>query len=170
MRFPAILLLAVIPAGAAAYEGDVRRRVVDGGTTQPILTKPPVLEKFVPAHYPPSAEQRGLTAVVQMLVTIAADGSVSDAAVVQPVGDGFDEAALEAVRQFRFSPGEVDGAPSPVQIEYLYHFTLEAHREEFPGIPTWAPFPPRRRAVSILLGKKAGNWSSGGRVRALRKS
>src|SRR6266851_1057946 len=144
MRFPAILLLAVIPAGAAAYEGDVRRRVVDGGTTQPILTKPPVLERFVPAHYPPSAEQRGLTAVVQMLVTIAADGSVSDAAVVQPVGDGFDEAALEAVRQFRFSPGEVDGAPSPVQIEYLYHFTLEARS------PAPAPPPP---AQSVLRGQ-----------------
>jgi hypothetical protein len=50
MRLPAIVLLALIPAGAAAYEGDVRRQVFDGGTTQPILTKPPVLEKFVPAQ------------------------------------------------------------------------------------------------------------------------
>src|SRR6202022_4053515 len=144
MRLLAILLLAVIPAGAAAYEGDVRRQVVDGGTTQPILTKPPVLERFVPAHYPPSAEQRGLTAVVHMLVTIAGDGPVSDAAVVQPVGDGFDEAALDAVRQFRSSPGAVDGAPSPVQLEYLYHFTLEAHREEPPPLP---------RAQGLLRGQ-----------------
>src|SRR5260370_18432250 len=135
MRLPALLFLALIPSSAAAYEGDVRRQGVDGGTAQPILTKPPVLEKFVPAQYPPSAEQRGLTAVVHMLVTIAADGSVSDVAVVQPVGDGFDEAAIEAVRLFHFSPGEVDGAPSPVQIEYLYHFTLEAH-------PAGPPPPP----------------------------
>src|SRR6202158_6299925 len=144
MRLPAILLLALIPVGVAAYEGDARREVGDGGTTQPVLTKPPVLEKFIPAHYPPSAEQRGLTAVVHMLVTIAADGSVSDAAVVRPVGDGFDEAALDAVRQFRFSPGEVDGAPAPVQVEYLYHFTLEAHREEPPPLP---------RAQGLLRGQ-----------------
>jgi hypothetical protein len=35
----------------------------------------------------------------------------------------------------------VDGAPSPVQIEYLYHFTLEAHREEPPPLPI-APCSP----------------------------
>jgi TonB family protein len=126
MRAPAIFLLALTPLSADAYEDEVRRRVVDGGTAQPTLTKAPELEVFVPAKYPAEAEQRGLTAVVQLLVTIAADGSVSDVRVVKPAGNGFDEAAVEAVRRFHFSPGEVDGAPSPVQIEYLYHFTLES--------------------------------------------
>src|SRR5262245_14819257 len=125
MRAPASLLLVLFGLPAEAYEGEVRRRPVDAGVP-PVLTKAPVLEKFVPAKYPPEAEQGGLTSVVQMLVTIAADGSVSDVKVVQPVGDGFDEAAVEAVRQFRFAPGEVDGVPAPVQIEYLYHFTLES--------------------------------------------
>ena len=125
MRALAILLIGLIPLSAGAYEGEVRRQVVDGGTPEPTLTKTPELQTFVPAKYPAEAEKRGMTAIVHMLVTIAADGSVSEVKVVEPVGNGFDEAAAEAVRQFRFSPGEVDGAPSPVQIEYLYHFTLE---------------------------------------------
>jgi TonB family protein len=151
MRATVILVFALIPLSAAAYdEGEVRRRVVDGGTIQPVLTKPPQLEKFVPAKYPPDAEKQGLTAIVHMLVTIAADGSVSDVSVVQPVGNGFDEAALEAVRQFRFSPGEVDGAQAPVQIDYLYHFTLQSQSAA-------AALPPAQEG--ILRGQLIANGS-----------
>src|SRR5690606_25700593 len=62
---------------------------------------------------------------VKLRVTIAADGSVSEAAVVEPVGYGFDEAAVAALERFRFSPAEIDGVPAAVQIEYVYHFVLQ---------------------------------------------
>jgi len=53
--------------------------------------------------------------------------------VPEGAGDGFDEAAVSAVKRFRFSPAEVDGAPAPVQIEYAYHFVLEAQPDAGPG-------------------------------------
>ncbi len=57
-------------------------------------------------------------------IDISATGEVTRAEVVEPAGHGFDEAALAAVRQFRFTPAEVDGKPSPVRITYAYDFVL----------------------------------------------
>ncbi|XXF78935.1 TonB family protein [Myxococcaceae bacterium GXIMD 01537] len=92
----------------------------------PQLTKAPELQAFVQADYPPEAQQQGLTASVRFLITIAEDGTVAEVQPTEPAGHGFDEAAAAAVRQFRFSPAEVDGKPAPVQVEYVYHFTLSA--------------------------------------------
>jgi TonB family protein len=90
----------------------------------PRLTRAPVLIHPVEARYPEAAAAQGLTADVRLLVTLAADGTVSEVALAGPGEHGFGEAALEAVRQFRFTPAEVDGVPAPVQVEYVYHFTL----------------------------------------------
>ncbi|MFP2934617.1 energy transducer TonB, partial [Pyxidicoccus sp. 3LG] len=93
---------------------------------QPTITKPPELVQQVEAQYPPDALAQGLTASVRLIITIAEDGSVADVQPTELVGNGFDEAAQAAVRQFKFSPAEVDGVPAPVQVEYVYHFTLTA--------------------------------------------
>ncbi|WAM27342.1 TonB-dependent receptor [Myxococcus sp. NMCA1] len=97
---------------------------------QPTITKPPELVQQVEAQYPPEALAQGLTASVRLIITIADDGSVAEVLPTEPVGHGFDEAAIAAVRQFRFSPAEVDGVPAPVQVEYVYHFTLTAPEPE----------------------------------------
>lgn len=88
------------------------------------LTRAPVLEHFVEAPYPEEARGAGLEARVVLEVDISKSGEVTRAVVVAPAGHGFDEAALEAVRQFHFSPAEVDGKPSAVRIHYAYDFVL----------------------------------------------
>lgn len=120
------MLIIAAPSLALAYEGEGRRELVDAGVHQPVMTRAPELLEFVPAQYPPEAQAQGLTASVKMAVTIGVEGAATDVQVLEPAGHGFDEAAVAAVRQFRFSPAEVDGVPAPVQIEYVYHFTLEA--------------------------------------------
>ena len=77
---------------------------------QPTITKPPELVQQVEAQYPPEALAQGLTASVRLIITIADDGSVADVLPTEPVGNGFDEAAIAAVRQFRFSPASGSGA------------------------------------------------------------
>ncbi len=119
----ALLLCSLWGPVALAYDS-VRREETDAGVHVPVLTKAPELLQFVQAPYPAEAQAQGLEAQVRLLVTISETGAVSEAQVVEPVGHGFDEAALEAVRQFVFSPAEVDGVPAPVQVEYLYHFAL----------------------------------------------
>ncbi|WP_338870952.1 TonB family protein [Myxococcus stipitatus] len=91
---------------------------------QPTITKAPELVRSVSAQYPEQALAQGLTASVRLIITIGADGAVTDVQPTEPVGNGFDEAAIAAVRQFQFSPAEVDGVPAPVQVEYVYNFTL----------------------------------------------
>jgi len=99
----------------------------------PQLTKAPALLKFVPAHYPPEAEAQWLSGDVGLEVQIAADGKVADARVTRSAGHGFDEAALSAVREFLFSPAEIDGKPAAVAIDYTYHFTLESPKPPPPA-------------------------------------
>ena len=53
---------------------------------------------------------------------------MAEATVLAPAGHGFDEAALAAVRQFRFTPGRADGKPVPVKVTYRYAFVLQARR------------------------------------------
>ena len=92
--------------------------------TGPTLTRPPVLERFVEAPYPPEAEAQKLEGRVVLSIDISATGEVTRAEVVEPAGHGFDEAALTAVRQFRFTPAELDGKPAAVRITYAYDFVL----------------------------------------------
>src|SRR5689334_21495596 len=115
----AVVSLSSVPAWAQAYEG-ARREEVDAGVHTPVLTKAPELIQTVEAVYPSEAAAAGKTASVEIIVTIDEKGQVSDAQVMTPVRDGFDEAALAAVRQFQFSPAEVDVAPAhsnPVRLQ-----------------------------------------------------
>lgn len=92
----------------------------------PPLRKEPTLATFVEAPYPPEAEAAGLQATVRLLLEIDEQGTVTRVEVLEPVGHGFDEAAVEAARQFRFTPAEDADGPVPVAIEFAYGFALKA--------------------------------------------
>jgi TonB family protein len=113
----ALLVLAILLAASLAHAGDPPNGA---------LTKAPALVEFVAAEYPADAKAAGQTASVVLQVDIAADGTVSAATVTQTAGDAFDAAAIAAVKQFKFSPAEIDGAPAPIRILYQYDFKLEA--------------------------------------------
>ncbi len=86
------------------------------------MTKPPGLLKQVEAVFPVQMLDAGTGGTVVMEVDLAADGKVQDTRVIQSAGAEFDRAALEAVRQFEFTPAEVDGVPTAVRIQYSYEF------------------------------------------------
>lgn len=119
------VLVGLVSAPAFAFEETVRRQEVDAGVHIPVLTKAPTLVTFVAAQYPEEAEKSGRTAQVKLMITIGADGLVSEAVVTGPAGEGFDEAAKAAVQQFVFTPAEVDFTPAAVQVEYVYNFVLQ---------------------------------------------
>ena len=91
--------------------------------------EPPKLIERVEAVYPPEAERAGITGAVTLELIVDAEGRVAEATVLAPAGHGFDEAALAAVRQFRFEPGRADGKPVPVKVTYRYAFTLKAEKQ-----------------------------------------
>ncbi len=163
-----LALLALFgPATALAqYEG-ANRVEVDAGVHVPQLTKAPELLKFVQADYPADAADAGLTAEVKLKVTIAADGTVADATVEEPVGNGFDEAAIGAVKQFTFSPAEVDGQPALVQIEYVYHFVIAAPDAGVEAPDAGPPPPPHATLKGQIISRGDRKRVGGATVRCL---
>jgi TonB family protein len=83
---------------------------------------PPRLVKFVDALYPEAARAAGRGAAVELELALDAAGKVSEASVVTPVGDGFDEAALAAARAFDFEPARRGSEAIPARIRYRYVF------------------------------------------------
>ncbi|HYX91716.1 MAG TPA: TonB family protein [Myxococcaceae bacterium] len=167
MRVPTSVVIfaaALVAAPTWAYEGEVHREQVDAGVAQPVLTKAPALLEFVEASYPPDAAALGLTASVRMRITIGADGRVENAEIAEPAGHGFDEAALEAVRRFRFSPAEIDGAPAAVQIEYVYHFVL-ATRPPDAGTTTAVPVSKPATLAGEIVARGSRTRISGASIR-----
>ena len=142
-----------------------RREWVDAGVHVPVLTKAPELLGFVPAEYPKEAEALGLTAAVKMQVTIAADGSVAEVQVTEPQGHGFDEAAVAAVKQFRFSPAEIDHLPAPVAIEYVYNFALSDAPKLEPDAGAEPPAPIPASLTGQLLARGSRNRIEAATVR-----
>lgn len=72
----------------------------------------------VPPAYPPRALGDG---VVIVELAIDASGAVKDARVVRSAG-GFDGAALDAARQWRFRPAQRAGAPVPAYAYLIFGF------------------------------------------------
>ncbi len=103
-----------------------------------VVTKAPQLLKFVQPTYPEAAVSSGAEAAVRLILTIGADGVVSEAVLAaEPVGLGFDEAALAAAKGLEFSPAHINGAPAAIRIGYTFRFKFTP--------PTEAP-PPEEQA------------------------
>ena len=116
------LAMATLPAVA---RGQANAPVAEDAVNKPRLTKPPSLVTFVQAEYPEAEKAEGVTASVVLQIGIAADGTVSEVAVLESGGPAFDQAAVAAARRFVFDPAEIDGKPAPIRIQYRYRFVLQ---------------------------------------------
>lgn len=113
----------------------------------PIVKGPEILE-YVQAPYPPEAEAQGLEGSVLLLIEIDETGVVTYAEVLQPIGHGFDEAALEAIKQFTFVPAEDTNGPTAVALEFEYGFVLDVSEVEG-AVPDDVPEEPQELPVNL---------------------
>jgi len=88
-----------------------------GGVTLPKL----IPEWRVEPLYPSEAMERGLDGSVTLSVIIHEDGGVGAVTVLaaEPEGLGFEEAAVSAVRRWRYEPSTYEG--SPVEVRYTIY-------------------------------------------------
>ena len=86
--------------------------------------EPPTVLREVKPDYTEEARRRGLSGDVLMTLVVLRDGSVADVHVMQGLGHGLDERAVDAVRQWRFTPGRRHGVPVDVQVEVAIEFRL----------------------------------------------
>jgi periplasmic protein TonB len=87
------------------------------------ITPPSVLREVKP-DYTQEARRRGIEGDVVVEVIVRADGSVGQVRLLQGLGAGLDQRAIEAVRQWRFSPAHRHGTPVDVVVEIAVEFKL----------------------------------------------
>lgn len=108
----------VDPSTVQAYRAP--KYVPPGGAD----TQPEVASEFKPP-YPEEAKKNEIEGTVVLKVTIDENGVVTDVKVLKGLGFGLDEAALAAMRKFKFKPATKGGEMVGTTITYNYSWYLE---------------------------------------------
>lgn len=114
---------ALPPGGShvvSGFNGDARSGPVRVGGD----VKAPRKIVDVKPLYPDNARAAQAKGVVVLDVTIATDGSVSNARVLRS-SSIFDQAAIDAVKQWKFEPTMLNSVPVEVEMNVFINFTLE---------------------------------------------
>lgn len=85
---------------------------------------PPSLLREVKPSYTDQGRRQGVEGDVVLEIVVRRDGSVGDVKVLRRLGAGLDQKAIDAVRQWRFSPARRLGAPIDVVVEVAVEFKL----------------------------------------------
>ena len=104
-----------VASGASAPEPPVAEQLVD---------TPAKLLQGAPPSYTAAAESAGIEAELPLEVVIDANGSVQTARPLTHVGYGLDEAALSAVRHYRFAPARRANKLVAVRMRWVMRFQL----------------------------------------------
>jgi TonB family protein len=100
--------------------GSVARRAAPSGPGPILRAMPRILERVTP-EWPPAARDAGVVGIVILQADVALDGSVRDVRVVRGV-PMLNDAAIEAVRHWRFEPAGSDGRLDPVTVTVTVQF------------------------------------------------
>lgn len=74
--------------------------------------------------YSEHARQKHIQGTVVLDLTVGADGMAKDIKVQRPLGDGLDEMAIEAVKQWKFTPATYQDQPVAVRINIEVNFRM----------------------------------------------
>jgi TonB family protein len=111
------------PSHAPAPVQDVIR--LNEGTPGVVV---PVITRRVQPDYPKRGLQMRMQGYVILDAVLRADGTVGAVTVLQGLGKGrfgFEEMAIEAVRQWRFIPGSYRGKPADIHLNLKITFQLQ---------------------------------------------
>ncbi|MGH9410083.1 MAG: energy transducer TonB [Vicinamibacterales bacterium] len=85
---------------------------------------PPSIVREVKPDYTEEGRRRGLEGEVNVEVIVRRDGSVGAVKLLDGLGAGLDQRAIEAVRQWRFAPAQRHGLPVDVVVDIAVGFHL----------------------------------------------
>ncbi len=92
-----------------------------------VTQKPYFVQKVAP-EYPSLALAAEKTGTVWLEAIIGVDGIAGSIRVIQGIGYGCDEAAVEALRASRFAPARHKGKKVAVRVKLPYRFSLEDYQ------------------------------------------
>lgn len=119
-------------AGAAragsGHGVEIESRGSAGGDGSADVSQPPAVLNAgsvdIKKYYPPAALKEGFEGAVSLQLVIAADGTLQSATVTHDPGAGLGEAALRAIREFRFSSGRLNGERVRAVIPFVIRFVI----------------------------------------------
>ena len=125
---------APVPEDSSADAADSLAPGLSATTTQPQVPQEPVRVggnvtaptkvRHVPPVYPPAARQMRAQGVVILEAVIGTTGDVETVRVIRSVAL-LDDAAIAAVRQWRYTPTLLNDLPVPVVMTVTVNFTLQ---------------------------------------------
>lgn len=137
------LAMAILPSAASA--DDPKPATAPTTTAPPPRTTAPRLLRDLDVPYPEGAEGE---ATVELIVTVAADGTVRDATpTAAPADDRFTRAAVAALLAARFEPATRNGAPAAARIRMQIVFRPPAVVPEREAAQATAPGPAAKPAA-----------------------
>ena len=74
--------------------------------------------------YPPDALKREFEGEVVLRLLIDSDGSLAKVDVISDPGQGLGQAAVRAIREFRFSPGKLNGTAVATTVPFTIRFVI----------------------------------------------
>jgi TonB family protein len=88
----------------------------------------PAIASSVSPRYTAAAARMGITGMVRLEVVVLEDGRPGEVLILRSLDPehGLDLAAVEAMRQWRFTPGRHRGVPVQTRIEVAMEFSLQA--------------------------------------------
>jgi TonB family protein len=98
-------------------------KVCSDKNPQPCAT-PPHPVKSPPPEYSAEAREAKIEGAVVLGTVVGVDGNARDIRVVQSLGHGLDEKAIEAVKKWKFEPGTNAGVPVAVLMNVEMDFHL----------------------------------------------
>lgn len=112
-------------------EADARRaqqaRLVTFAEGVPLASEvgqAPTIRRRVNPKYTPAAMQANVQGIVEIFVIVGPDGTVTRAAIDKTLDPELDQQALDAIRQWQFSPTRVSGKPTAVAVAVQMEFRL----------------------------------------------
>ena len=129
------MAMMLLPLAAALMVAGSPVRNTHAETQQPVALepmpvrvgsgiRPPQKIKDVKPVYPAIAQSARVQGVVIIEATIGPNGAVQEAKVLRSI-PLLDAAALDAVRQWQFTPTLLNGVPVPVIMTVTVNFTLQ---------------------------------------------
>ena len=122
--------------------------IPDEGSPRATGFTPPEFLNRVKPDYPAQAEQADITATVEALAVLRANGEVGAVEITRWAGFGLDESAERAIRQLKFKAATRDGKPINVRALIRYNFrrvSEPSNRAEQPALQ-----PPPDKPVRDL--------------------
>ena len=113
--------LSCLPA--ASWAAILASLLTDGRLLAQAHAVAPTLVSQVLPIYPPIAQTAKIQGIVIIEAIIGKDGRVKEAKVLRPA-PMLDQAALEAVRQWQYTPTLLNGVPVEVVMTVTVTFTL----------------------------------------------